>query len=157
MTDEALWVRISKMRLPTLIRRKRMVAAYHLQNSNSNTDTEREKQHMVSIAREFPSKYVKAADLNGRPKQMTMTYAEREKFGNGESGLALHFQDEEKALILNKTNATVIRDAYGDDTENWRGRKITLYSEKVSYAGKVMDGVRVRIPTEVELDDAIPF
>jgi hypothetical protein len=112
---------------------------------------------MALVSAEFPSKYVKAADLKGKPVTKTMTYAEREKFGNGESGFVLHFKNEERGFVLNKTNSFVISEAYGDDTDGWRGRKVTLYPTKVTYAGKEVDGIRVRIPTEEELDDEIPF
>lgn len=60
--------------------------------------------------------------------------------------LRLNFQGTDKSLLLNKTNAGRIADAYGDYYAQWVGRPITLYTERVNYQGKMTDGIRVRIP-----------
>lgn len=61
---------------------------------------------------------------------------------------AIHFDEYEKPMILNSTNAQLIAKITGsDETEDWPGHKIVLYNDpSVSYGGKVIGGIRVRAP-----------
>ena len=71
------------------------------------------------------------------------------------------FEGVEKGLVINKTNARKLADAYGKQSSKWIGQIVQLYSEDTSF-GK---GVRVRplrkpaTPAEPDpaLNDAIPF
>ena len=72
----------------------------------------------------------------------------------------LHFDEFEKPLVLNSTNAQVIAkiSSADDDIENaWVGVKIVLYNDpNVSFGGKITGGIRVRSPkTKKETD--LPF
>jgi hypothetical protein len=58
----------------------------------------------------------------------------------------LYFSGTDKGLVLNVTNANSIKELYGPETNDWRGRAITLYVAKVEYQGKRMDGIRVDPP-----------
>ncbi len=59
----------------------------------------------------------------------------------------LHFNGRKKGLVLNKTNAQVVVEAYGDDTETWKGRDIVLFVDpNVMFQGKVTPAIRVRVP-----------
>ena len=61
---------------------------------------------------------------------------------------ALHFDEVEKPLILNSTNGQIIeRIAGSGEFDDWIGHKIVLYNDpNVSYAGKMIGGVRCRAP-----------
>ncbi len=100
----------------------------------------------MRISEEFPSQYIKAADLQGREIRVTMARVEREKIGT-DSKLVLYFKGKEKGLVLNKTNAGTIGDAYGDDTDDWYDQPLILFSVKTDYQGKVVDATRCRVPT----------
>lgn len=100
----------------------------------------------MKISEEFPSQYLKAADLGGREIRVTMGHVEREKIGT-DNKLVLYFKGKEKGLVLNKTNAGTIGDGYGDDTDEWLDQPIILFSVKTDYQGKVVDAIRCRIPT----------
>jgi hypothetical protein len=58
----------------------------------------------------------------------------------------LFFQETEKPMVLNTTNATIIAEVLGSpQTENWTGKQIVLYSDpNVMYAGKRVGGIRAR-------------
>jgi hypothetical protein len=60
---------------------------------------------------------------------------------------------------LNKTNSNTLAHKLGDDTDEWVGKSVQLYSEPVYFQGKTTDGLRVRpmVPVKQELDDEIPF
>jgi hypothetical protein len=111
----------------------------------------------MKISQAFPSKYLKHADLDGREASKKISFVEQEKVGmNGDVRPVLHFVGEERGFILNKTNARTMSAAYGDDTEGWRGKAITLYPTRVDFRGTPTDTIRVRV-TAQELDDSIPF
>jgi len=60
----------------------------------------------------------------------------------------LHFEESEKPLVLNSTNAQVIAKVTGhEDTDDWPGSVIVLYDDpNVSFGGKLVGGIRVRAP-----------
>lgn len=101
----------------------------------------------MQISAAFPSEYLKAADLGGRQVAVTIDRVEVRELGDDHKPV-LFFQGKDKGVVLNKTNATAIAAAYGDETEQWSGRPIILFSTKVSYQGRMQDGIRVLIPAK---------
>jgi hypothetical protein len=57
--------------------------------------------------------------------------------------IRLGFSDNEKDLVLNKTNANVLSEKLGDDTDDWIGGKIKMAAVEVLYMGKKVPGVSV--------------
>jgi hypothetical protein len=125
----------------------------------------------------FPSKYLKAADLNGDPVTLTIASATLETLknpkGEEQQKIVLGFRKAKKTLPLNLTNFESVIDATGeDDTENWPGHKVELYPSEVQMGGKMVDCIRIRAaaqgvlkpkakaaaaPVSDEMDDEIPF
>lgn len=93
----------------------------------------------------FPSKYIKAADLKGRPHLVTISHCTIEKLGNDQK-LITYFQGKEKGMVTNKTNFGRIAYLYGDETDDWSGAKIVLAAELVDFQGKPTMSIRVRAP-----------
>lgn len=91
----------------------------------------------------FPSKYLKAADLNNREVQVTISGVEMEDL-NGEQKAIVYFQNKQKGVVLNKTNATNIAGAYGDDTDSWIGQPVVLFSVWTDFQGKSVQAIRIR-------------
>jgi hypothetical protein len=71
---------------------------------------------------------------------------EREEIGTDKK-LVLYFKGGKKGMVLNKTNANTIGDAYGDDTDDWYDQPLILFSIRTEYQGKPVDGLRCRVPT----------
>ena len=128
----------------------------------------------MNIDQSFPSPYVKASDLNGKPRPLTIRTCVLEELGQGsdkEQKPVLYFNGAQKGLVLNKTNANVIVDAYGKMTEDWEGKPVEVYPTQVEFKGKLVDGIRLRVVPEAqpqaqpdaapladgEPDDEIPF
>ncbi len=102
----------------------------------------------MKISDAFPSNYVKAADLNGKPCPLTIRTCVLEELGQGndkEQKPVLSFNGAQKGLVLNKTNSNTIADAYSDATANWEGKPVEVYPTQVEFKGKLVDGIRVRI------------
>ncbi|MCF8014668.1 MAG: hypothetical protein K9L65_03035 [Chromatiaceae bacterium] len=94
----------------------------------------------------FPSNFLKAADLQGQVRRVTIESCMPEQLGQGEIKPALQFRGVPKKLILNKTNGLLIAASFGTETTAWAGREIELYPENVMFQGQVVPAIRVRVP-----------
>jgi hypothetical protein len=99
----------------------------------------------------FPSKFLVAADLEGRARVLTIKSAPYEtlKNKNGEEQkTVLYFEEIRKAFPLNVTNWTKICEVTGeDDTDRWPGKQIEVYPTTTMMNGQETDCIRVRAPT----------
>ena len=128
----------------------------------------------MKISAAFPSKYLKASDLQDRNVSVIMSHVELEDVGDAERKPVLFFDGKTKGLVVNKTNARVIAGAYGDDTDAWAGKQLVLFPAMVDFRGDSVEAIRVKVPParqaspkppirqEAEnpaayLDDEIPF
>jgi hypothetical protein len=131
---------------------------------------------MPSYRNAFPSKWLKAADCHP-PISVEIRNADYEDVGSGtdiKRKLVLRFVGREQGFVLNITNGNTIEALLGtDDTDDWIGRRICLFSTKVQFKDKLVDAIRVRAvptrkpqppvappkaaaPTPAEADDAGP-
>jgi hypothetical protein len=110
---------------------------------------------MVNINEEFPSKYLKSADLKGKMARLQIAHVDSEEIGKDRK-LVAYFRGKERGMVLNKTNAKTIAEAFGDETDNWTGADIEVFSMKVDYQGRMVDGLRVRIPEQQPKPAAAP-
>ena len=94
----------------------------------------------------FPSKYIKADDLQGRDVNVTISNVEMEKLGD-DSKPILYFKGKEKGMVCNRTNFDRIAFMYGDETDDWGGKQVTLTTEFVQFQGKTMKALRIKPPT----------
>lgn len=103
----------------------------------------------MNIDGAFPSNYIKASDLQGKATTVTMERVEIEeiKSRNGnDTKPVLYFLGKEKGLVLNKTNSRAISALYGNETDDWQGQAIELFSAMVDFAGDQVEAIRVRAP-----------
>jgi hypothetical protein len=103
---------------------------------------------MPNIDQMFPSKYLKAGDCEEADLILTIANVKFEELGQGdkaETKPVIYFDEAEKGLVLNKTNATTIAELHGRTTEQWIGKRIAIYATEVEMGGKVSMGIRVRL------------
>jgi hypothetical protein len=98
------------------------------------------------ITQAFPSKYLKAADLQDRNITVIMDRVEMEDIGDDGDKPVLYFQGKEKGLVLNKTNSNTIAVVYGEETDDWAGKELILYPTMVDFQGRSVPAIRVRHP-----------
>ncbi len=103
----------------------------------------------MKISAAFPSKYLKAADLQDREIKLVIAKVELEAIGDDDRKPAVYFTKAKKALICNKTNAKAIAAAYGDDTDDWTGKQIILFPMMVQFRDEMVESIRVKIPKPV--------
>jgi hypothetical protein len=114
----------------------------------------------MNINAAFPSEYVRAIDLAGQHPVVILSVAIEEigqqkdqkpvvRFAHYHDGMDLSgphlLRPAEKRLILNKTNAEVIVQRYGVETDAWPGALLMLSSHSVrNPAGGTTTGVKVQ-------------
>jgi len=101
----------------------------------------------MKVSALFPSKFVKAADLNGKTPTLTIKEVKTERLGHGndaENKPVLYFKNATKGLVLNRTNAVAIANLYGDEMDDWGGERITLYATTIRAFGKLQDVIRIK-------------
>ncbi len=89
---------------------------------------------------------------------LTIDHAEQNDVKNergSERKLVLHFVEDYKPMILNTTNAKAIGEAYGSNkVEDWEGKKVGIYSARVTAFGGTTDALRIR-PYPPKVTEAI--
>ena len=100
----------------------------------------------------FPSRFLKAEDI--LDEELTLTIAKSElieledKQGQTQQKPVVYFKEVPKGLIVNKTNWKLITEATGEeDSDNWAGKQITLFTLDVDAFGDVVAAIRVKKST----------
>jgi hypothetical protein len=92
----------------------------------------------------FSGSFFKATDLEaGKDVVLTIATVVMESVGDDER-LVISFTDSDQKLPLNKTNGAILIELYGDETDDWEGKKIAIYRTKVDFQGKRVDALRIR-------------
>jgi hypothetical protein len=104
----------------------------------------------------FPSPWLKAADLNGKPAVVKIASAGFEKLknqnGTEQNKLVLTFHNAKKKLPLNLVNFnSVVKITGQDNSDNWGGHPIELYPTQTDVQGELKDCIRIRKPSQSEL------
>ncbi len=98
----------------------------------------------------FKSTYMAQADIS-RPTMLTIASVALEEIGSGqdrETKAVMHFTDERfKPMVVNNYNWTICEEAFGEESDFWRGKMVEVYVDpNVSFGGKRTGGIRLRIP-----------
>jgi len=109
--------------------------------------------------------FIFAFDLAGKDVTVTINRVTAGEL-TGSSGRkakkpVAYFEGKERGLALNATNCKTIAALYGNDTDGWSGKKITLYPTVTQMGGETVECIRVRATkptgkprTETPPDDA---
>ena len=101
------------------------------------------------ISAAFPSKHLKAADIKGKEVRVVIDRVEIEEMQDGEHKPVIYFQNKEKGVVCNRTNADTLSETYTDNTDAWTGRQAILFTVKTKDpSGRTVDGIRIRVPAQ---------
>ena len=85
---------------------------------------------------------------DGEDLVLTIDKAARDDVKNergSERKLTLHFVEDYKPMILNATNSKAISEAVGSTkVEDWSGKRVAIYTTKVTAFGGTTDALRIR-------------
>ena len=104
---------------------------------------------MVLLASDFDqSRYFKAEDV-ATEKKLRIKNVSQELIGMAaekEKKLVVWFTNDERGLVLNRTNNRTIRGAFGDAVDGWTNKTIVLFPTQADFRGRMVPALRVRIP-----------
>jgi len=83
----------------------------------------------MKISSVFGAMNIRAETLGGRPHRKRIDCVDLEyEDDQAEPTAYLYFLDDERRLRLNPTNASVLQEAFGDETDDWQGKSVVLTS-----------------------------
>lgn len=106
----------------------------------------------MKLDKMFESKYLKASDIdeiadeNTETAVVTIDRVEMADVAKDEPQKpVMYFRGIEPGMVLNKTNANTLGGLLGNDTDDWIGKAIGLFTTEVDYQGKQVMAIRVRM------------
>jgi hypothetical protein len=133
-------------------------------NSNSNFNINTQYGDIpMRTSDAFPAKFMKSTDAKAKPIIATISHMEMELVGQGkdQKEKPVLYLEDEKPMVLNRTNFEALDDAFGD-SDNWPGHKVKVRCERTQFQGKSVDGLRIdpiaaKPAAKNDLDDSIDF
>ncbi len=109
----------------------------------------------MNISSAFPSRYLRSADIPpGSSTAVTINTVKVENVENSsdpdDDKPVLYFEDRRKGMVLNRTNAAVIAEAYGDETDDWKGQPVEVFVSRTEFRGRSVPCLRLRIPDRTQ-------
>jgi len=85
----------------------------------------------MKLSETFPSKWLKGDDLGENQPIVTIEDVTIEEFDNNRTGkkdrkIALHFVGKDKGMICNTGMRNIVGGFFGDDTDDWIGKRIRI-------------------------------
>lgn len=95
----------------------------------------------------FKGDYIAAVEFGSKRYTMTIKVVKVEKL-EGDNGKVkdrgvVYFRETPRGWVLNRTNAILLAAMFGDETDAWAGKRVTLYAKKVQLGREMVDGIRV--------------
>lgn len=109
-----------------------------------------EKNELTHWKKEFNYDFLGSYSLQpGEEKTLTIKETKKQKVkgadGKEQECFVAYFIENEKPMILNKTNCKIISKVYNTPfIENWKGIKIVIYSAPVKAFGETTDALRIK-------------
>lgn len=114
---------------------------------------------MPKVSEMLQSKYLRKEDIDD-DTHVTIRGVKLEDIGigdNSEQKWVIYYKEFTKGHVLNVTTIRILEAAFGDETDNWKGKQIMLYVDpSVSFQGRVVGGLRVRVPKPSKAAERAP-
>ena len=101
---------------------------------------------MAQVSKAYGGQWMKSADIPKQGIRTTITEVTEEEIGRGadkRTKLVAWLKGQDKGLVLNKTNGTALAEIYGDETDDWAGKRIVLKVGKTLFEGNRVDSIMV--------------
>lgn len=112
-----------------------------------------------------PSRYLQATDFEhpdwklGKEPTLTITKVVLEQM-DGENNAKetkgmLFLAEQPKGWVMNVTNAKCLAAMFGDETNNWIGKRVSLHQERVLAFGEMVPGIRIHGSPDIASNVAV--
>jgi hypothetical protein len=123
----------------------------------------------------YGPKYLSATHVGDRKIKTTIKKVRKEEFrssdGTKQIKFVLYLENLDRPMVINATNMQTLVEALGRVPAKWVGAVIGIYVENVTFGGKRVAGLRLRVltastksgpsspdePGHNDMDDDIPF
>jgi hypothetical protein len=93
----------------------------------------------------FPSKWLNPSDLAGDMVVQIRGVKQEEVGRDNELKPVIYFEGTLKPMILNVTNWKSLASLFGEESDNWGSKQITLYVKSdIEAFGEIVSGIRIR-------------
>lgn len=106
----------------------------------------------------FLGEYITAAELVGKTPTLTINKVVLEKVeslkivdseeggGKMKDRIVIYFRESKsgRGWLLNRTNAEALKAMWGRETNDWIGKRVTLFAQQVRVGRKMEPGIRVK-------------
>lgn len=103
---------------------------------------------MPDFRKMYDSEFLYSFDLDGKDVTVTIDRVEAGTLtgsgGRKTKKPVVYFEGRTKGLALCKTNARTIAALYTNDTDKWKGNKVTLYPTTTTFGPDTVECIRVR-------------
>ncbi len=101
----------------------------------------------MKVKKMYASNYLSAADIEDENLTLTVEEVREEEVGQQRDlRPVVYFKEVDKGLVLNKTNMNTICDVLkSDESNDWVGQRITLYTAEIEFQGRMVEGIRVKL------------
>ena len=102
----------------------------------------------------FQSNYFRLDDFDSAGRAFTITRVFQDELGeNRERKNIVAFSECEQKLVLSKGRGMSLVELFGDESDNWVGKRITVYRGKAKSGKGTVDALCIREAS----DDDLPF
>jgi hypothetical protein len=101
----------------------------------------------VNINKAFPSKYLKASDLDAEMIVKVKSITFEEVGPQKDRRPVAYFEGIEKGVVLNKTRSNgIVRASGSEETNDWVGVDVVLYPSTTQFQGEEVECIGIRPP-----------
>lgn len=97
----------------------------------------------------FPGRFIKAGEFNGKAVTLTISAVDLEDLpsdkGDQSKGI-VSFVESKRKWVLNRTNGECLKAMFGRNTDDWIGKRVTLYP--APYEGDI--AIRVKGSPDID-------
>jgi hypothetical protein len=106
----------------------------------------------MKISELYPKKYANGEDLKGQAFTLVVNKVSMETMHPQPGSPAatkpvIYFEQTQKGIILGPALARQIAGLLGDDTDTWKGKKVTIFPQPMRVAGRDVIAIRARAAT----------
>jgi hypothetical protein len=107
------------------------------------------QEGFMKTSQMIQSKFLKKTDFPS-PEVLTIKDCSLEEVGKGDERWVLYFREKTKGVVLNVTKIKLLEGAYGDDTDQWVGKKVKLSHDPTVMMGtQQVGGIKLMVPSNL--------
>ncbi len=104
---------------------------------------------MAKVSEMFPTKWLSAVEVEGKVFKLVISSYGKETYDDGDK-MTINFQGAKKGMVLNHTNRGTLVWLFGDEADQWIGQTVELFTEPVTFKGKISAGLKLRGTTPMQ-------